>query len=103
MSSNIIQFPERKSVTELKRILFEQREVLSDLEETLIDLQEKQDAVQAEYQYHLQLLAFREGIQKIPEELLEFCSYVGYIVENDEMQITFIETEESIALRGDEE
>lgn len=103
MSDNIIQFPERKSVTELKRLLFEQREVLADLEETLIDLQEKQDAVQAEYQYHLQLLALREGIQGIPEELLEFCSYVGYIVENDEMQITFIETEDSTALRGDEE
>lgn len=103
MSSNIIQFPERKSVTELKRLLFEQREVLADLEETLFDLQEKQSEVQAEYQYHLQLLALREGILGIPEELLEFCSYVGYIVENDEMQITFIETEESTALKGDEE
>ena len=103
MSDNIIQFPERKSVTELKRLLFEQREVLSNLEDTLFDLQEKQSEVQAEYQYHLQLLALREGIHGIPEELLEFCSYVGYIIENDEMQITFIETEESTALKGDEE
>jgi len=103
MSDNIIQFPERKSVTELKRLLFEQREALAGLENSLFELQEKQNEVQAEYQYHLQLLALKEGIQGIPEELLEFCSYVGYIVEDDEMQITFIETEDSTALRGDEE
>jgi hypothetical protein len=104
MSDNIIQFPERKSITELKRGLNGVGTTLDSSYQALRELAQTTEELQHQYQCLLQEYAIRVGIRNIEEEYFENCSYVGYIVnERDEMEITFVPLENSVTLRDDEE
>ena len=90
----IIQFPERKQVTQIKQIQDELRSLydgMTRINRGYWKLMKQATDLQVEYQEVLQSYSGVVGIENVPKELLEFA---WILIDPDTGEITYIKDDE---------